>query len=172
MAKAKRKDVVRHPSGRINVEEQQKADHRMLCELRLAINGLADVKDYSDNRAGYPLGRLCLRGIITPRQLSASNRFATIAVRWRGINGAGDLSAKAIDLNRVRGLSVDGELDNDMIIEIKAEYNNALAAMRNDRRVGQRLGGVVNIIRDAHSTNGWQDAVIAAVQTLEWYYEK
>lgn len=87
----KRKSGRRHPSGKI---DQRHPDDKKLAELQPHRRHLpADCR--SSEKAGYPLGDLNLRGILSNQQHEAGQRYAAIVGRYRAVIGSPMATAKS-----------------------------------------------------------------------------
>lgn len=97
-------------SVRTSREQSEAATVSVAREARTRVYGLP-IGQCAKEEAGYELGRLYLRNIITKNQLSAGNRMAATFARYYSLMGYAGLNSRAQDLFRVKGEPVDSDPD-------------------------------------------------------------
>lgn len=131
----RRTDVERYPSGQIKYSEPVEDVKEVALEARKRVFGI-DVEHLTkkENKkpphaskrdiatlSGYTLGRIFLDGKINEAQLEAGNEYASQMSRYYSLTGIPFPSARAQDMNRVRGF--DGEQSEDRATRARKQSN-------------------------------------------------
>lgn len=101
----------------------------------------------------YPIGRLFYFKKIKGTQLHAATTLARLYSKVARYDGRDNLGAKSLDLSGVYGLGTRPDVDDQVILEAKAEYNNAVSALKHCDVIGKKAEALAFRI----ATHEWFD---------------
>lgn len=147
----KKEGVVRHPNGEINEAATELMMYSKLCEIHNAKHGVNSKENIP--LLAYPIGRLFYFKKIKGTQLHAATTLARLYSKVARYDGRDNLGAKSLDLSGVYGLGTRPDVDDQVILEAKAEYNNAVSALKHCDVIGKKAEALAFRI----ATHEWFD---------------
>ncbi len=135
MARPKQKDAPRSANGRINKAEQQRIEYEERCAIHNAKYG--KIARHNIPEREWALGRCFDDQKITGKQFNAANKLTRLYYRLKDVDGRDNLDAIGIDLSRIGGIGCKAEPDPQYVMQVRAEYNSAVSALRHGLQISQ-----------------------------------